>query len=305
MLTVILYFISFCLLIYNIFFKDKDTILNTPPITTTIIPLPTTTPLITTTTPLIITTTPLITTTTPLITTKPRSILFSSLIIGASNLGGGGGGAGGILTNNSNIILSATKGESSYNTPGGGGGGGYGSGGGGAGASTVNAIFIGGNGSQGFVYILEEDKLFTENIQNYTPLFSKTYTFIVLGGGGCGGSSYANTGISGNGGDAGQLIIKKIRGITNTTKINITIGQGGKVVDYVGNKAGDTIVSCILSTSTVEFKAIGASPGKSGTANTQSYTIQSPGGIPGKNGETFNENIIDNINSSAPIEILN
>ena len=292
MLIVILYFISFCLLIYNIFFKDKDNVINPPPITTTIIPLPTTTPLITTTTPLI-------TTTTPLITTKPRTTFFLSQIVGASNIGGGGGGAGGIFTNDYKNILSATSGEKGYNVPGGGGGG-YGSGGGGAGASTVDKIFIGGNGTQGFVYILEEDKLFTENIQNYTPLFSKTYTFIVLGGGGCGGSSSANSGKSGNGGDAGQLIVKKIKGITNTTKINITIGQGGKVVNYVGNKAGDTIVSCILSTGTVEFKALGASPGKSGTDNTQSYIIQSPGGIPGKNGETFNQNIIDNINSSDP-----
>ena len=259
MLIVILYFISFCLLIYNIFFKDKDNVINPPPITTTIIPLPTTTPLITTTTPLI-------TTTTPLITTKPRTTFFLSQIVGASNIGGGGGGAGGIFTNDYKNILSATSGEKGYNVPGGGGGG-YGSGGGGAGASTVDKIFIGGNGGCA---------------------------------GGCGGSSSANSGKSGNGGDAGQLIVKKIKGITNTTKINITIGQGGKVVNYVGNKAGDTIVSCILSTGTVEFKALGASPGKSGTDNTQSYIIQSPGGIPGKNGETFNQNIIDNINSSDP-----
>ena len=58
MLIVILYFISFCLLFYNIFFKDN--VINPPPITTTIIPLPTTTPLITTTTPLITNTTPLL-----------------------------------------------------------------------------------------------------------------------------------------------------------------------------------------------------------------------------------------------------
>jgi hypothetical protein len=274
---------------YNIFFKDNNKSTIYPPITTTIIPLPTTTPLITTTTPLIT-------------TLKPRTTFFASQLIGVSNNGGGGGGAGGIFTNDYKDILIATPGQNG-SIPGGGGGGGYGAGGGGAGASTVDKI--GGNGTQGFVYILEEDKLFTENIQNYTPLFSKTYTFIILGGGGCGGSSSANSGISGNGGDAGQLIVKQIRGITNTTKINITIGQGGKVVNYVGNKAGDTIVSCILSTSTVELKALGASPGKSGIVNTQSYRILSPGGNPGKNGETFSEeNIIKNINSSTP-EILN
>ena len=289
MLVLLIYFISFCLLIYNIFFKDNNKSMIYPPITTTVIPLPTTTPLITTTTPLI---------TTPLITTsKPRTIFFTSDLIGISNNGGGGGGAGGIFTNDYKDILIATPGQNG-SVPGGGGGGGYGSGGGGAGASTVDKI--GGNGIQGFVYILEEDKLFTENIQNYTPLFSKTYTFIILGGGGCGGSSSANSGISGNGGDAGQLIIKQIRGITNTTKINITIGQGGQG----GNKAGDTIVSCILSNSTVEFKALGASPGKSGIVNRQSYIIRSPGGMPGINGETFKEDIINNINSSTP-EILN
>jgi len=43
MLTAILYFISFFLLIYNIFFKDENnTNLYPPQITTTIIPLPTT-----------------------------------------------------------------------------------------------------------------------------------------------------------------------------------------------------------------------------------------------------------------------
>lgn len=52
MLVQLIYFISFCLIIYNIFFKQNDTIIY-PPITTTIIPLPTTTPLVAiTTTPI-------------------------------------------------------------------------------------------------------------------------------------------------------------------------------------------------------------------------------------------------------------
>ena len=148
--------------------KNNNLQTTTPAInkTTTIIPLPTTTPLITTT-PLVIT----------------RSTVFQSLLSGVSNRGGGGGAAG--IFKDFNNILEATTGQSSLFTTGGGGGGGYGAGGGGAGASTYDASISGGNGTQGFVYILEEDKLFTEDIQNYTPLFSKTYTFILIGGGGC------------------------------------------------------------------------------------------------------------------------
>jgi len=45
----------------------------------------------------------------------------------------------------------------------------------------------------------------------------------------------------GNGGDSGQIIVNRIKGISNTTKINFTIGSGGI---WSNDKAGDTIVKC-------------------------------------------------------------
>ena len=219
-------------------------------------------------------------------------------------MSGGGGGAGGIvnvINDNYAGSLFGTDGQISIRNPGGGGGAGYGCGGGGAGSSIFNKTYVGGDGTQGFVYIVEEDKFVTTDLTGYNPKYTGTYTFILLGGGGCGGNGYP---VSGNGGDAGQLIIKKVRGVSITSKINITIGQGGKIVNSIPEKAGDTILSCVLSASTVEIIAIGASPAKSGDkANIQLYTIQSPGGMPSKAGGVFNQSIIDNMNSSSPTEI--
>ena len=290
--------------------KNNITQTTTPVInkTTTIIPLPTTTPLITPT--------PLITTTSVPVTTtiKPRSIFFSSIAgtggkYSVSGSPGGGGGAGGIVINN-DTYLTAGIGQISMSSSGGGSGGkGYGAGGGGGGAglSTFKGIgtqYIGGNGTQGFVYIVEEDKLFTTDIQNYIPQYIGTYTFILMGGGGCGGSGISTSGFPGNGGDAGQIIIKKIKGITAETKINITIGQGGKIINFAPTKAGNTTVSCILTSSTINISAIGASPATSGDkTNIQGYIIQSGGGSNGQSGGVVNSTIINNMNSKSPIEM--
>jgi hypothetical protein len=305
-ITYVLFFASFCLIIYNIFFKKNDTIVYSPT-TTTIIPLPT--PITTTTfAPTTTTSAPITTTTKP-----PRTIYFSSLNSGGlGGRNGGGGGAGGIIINNDTSKV-AGVGQSSMSVAGGNGGKGYGAGGGGGGPGLtifkgeqqfkVAVTYTGGVGTQGFVYIVEEDKLFTTNTQNYIPKYVGTYTFIIMGGGGCGAPGFSTSGYPGNGGDAGQIIIKKVRGIASTTLINITIGQGGKNSNLRPQIAGNTTVSCVLGASTVDIVALGASPGESGsTTNKQAYTIQSMGGRMGSSGGIINQSIIDNMNSNSPTE---
>ena len=256
-----------------------------------------------TTTYTVVTTTPIITT--PIITPIPRTIIFSAGPGGNFfDSNGGGGGAGGIIINVVKTINGDRGMNGGYQLKGGVGGIGYGAGGGGAGSnSTTSYVLNGGKGTQGFVYIVEEDRLFTQDINDYIPSNTGTYTFILVGGGGCGGPGDLSNINSGNGGDAGQIVINKIKGILNNTKLNITIGTGGYYSqDNIPQKGSDTIVSCTLSGgSKVTLTAFGAYPGNKGDKdNTQIYKSFSNGGKIGKSGNSVDINIINNMNSSFP-----
>jgi hypothetical protein len=289
MLIFIIYGVIVGLWIYNLFFKKSSTASMT---TTTLQPTTTTTLQPTTT---ITTLQPTTTTLRPITTThKPRTVIFSSPLlssggIGVSGISGGGGGAGGIVIND-NFSITARN-ANGY------GGTGYGAGGGGGGYNFNNIGNDGGNGSSGFVYIIEEDKVITDNLVNYTPIFYGSYTFVIMGGGGGGGKGYP---YSGNGGDSGQIVIQKIRGISNETKISINIGAGG--TSYI--KGGDTIVTCKLKPTEADLvvKALGANPGNSNNKpNEQNYDpVPSSGGLPSEQGGAIGDDIINNMNSISP-----
>ena len=219
--------------------------------------------------------------------------------------GCGGGGSGGIVMKNMDTTTSPPITYPNINSPNcyGKSGVGFGSGGGGSSPvsvfETILTYYPGSNGNNGFAYIVEDDKFF-EYDTIYTPLSTGTYTFILMGGGACGGCSQSTT-IGGNGGDSGNISIQKINNITTNTGINITIGKGGKVksslvnggvLKFYGNDAENTTVT--FNDRNDIIIALGA---KNGDSKSSTPGFQVNGGSYNNNGKEVSNEFINYLNS--------
>jgi hypothetical protein len=321
------------------------------PVTTTMQPVTTTTsrPVTTTMQPVTTTTSrPITTTMQPVTTTTSRPVTTSIIIPTTTTLkvkttfqaGSGGkplvfdpdasvdlsrfdemcGGAGGILINNQGPTseYGSNKDGTYGNTnasDGGPGGNGYGSGGG---ASASCSYCVGhGSGSQGFVYLVQDDVLFTEDTEYIVQSNYLIYTFILMGGGGCGGyeGPIDNTQIFYNGGDCGQISIKQIKGKLQNTKITIKIGKGGYMEGNYTSGApkwyafpgGNSTVTFTFNGNIFNYIAYGANPANNGYGDLQiNYTPLAKGGrfnfntYMANSGGSIPQSIIDNMNSLNP-----
>ena len=149
--------------------------------------------------------------------------------------GGGGGGAGGLviyLSSGDNVnIPSGVSGINASYGYGGFGGYGFGAGNGGnAGASSSYS-----SAAQGFVYILDDNALFTST-QSYIVSSNHSFiTVILMGAGGLGGTTISN--IANNGGCSGNIVLTTIPSYPGLN-ILVTVGAGflpsSTGVSYVG-----------------------------------------------------------------------
>lgn len=176
--------------------------------------------------------------------------------------GYGGAGAGGIVITSTTATIQnpvGSEGQSANGGAGGYGGVGFGAGGGGGGIWFGGMNLNGGNGTQGFVYIVELDLLFTSSSTYKIPTSGK-YQFILMGGGGSGSGGTS----VGNGGSCGDILRFTKNNIAANTTITITIGLGG-IGSVTGNNGGDTII--VIGTSD-KVKAFG------GKARTTSLSVK-------------------------------
>ena len=310
-------------IIYNISFPKTAT-----NITTTL--APTTTHNIVTTTSVPTTTKNILTTTNPVFTTtsqpKVRKTYFQA--------GKGGqpvrvfydtywqspGGAGGILINNQGPVSKSGV-SYEYINSGGPGGIGYGSGGGASAYCPNNYICGGddtGSGSPGFVYLVQDDILFTTDTLYTIQSNFLLYTFILMGGGACGTHSSPNTREYPIGGSCGQIVIKQIRGNFKGTQFDIKIGKGGIMKNlpdseglerWLSFSGENTTVSFILNGNKNDYLAYGAEPPNNnikGQNVLSQYTPLAVGGYYNSSDEistpggVIPQSVIDNMNSVNP-----
>lgn len=147
----------------------------------------------------------------------------------------GGGGAGGVVITSSIFNVPKIKaGDGIFGLdgkpPSGLGGEGFGAGGGGAGLWKDGSYYLcGGNGAQGFVYVVEDKRLIT--LTTDYEAVGDSYQFILMGGGGAGGlGSYTNPLFAGNGGCSGHITITPPIKTYKGQKFKIVIGNGGVCV---------------------------------------------------------------------------
>ena len=256
---------------------------------------------------------------TPTTTQQPiTTSLYNAQILfqaGASVLSNFPGGAGGILIHNQGPTAGTGAGYLNV-TKGGSGGKGYGSGGGASWCCDTCSIPTG-NGSQGFVYLVEDKMLFDKDTKYTIQSDNSSYTFILMGGGACGGFCDNFTIPDNNtfvGGDCGQIVIKKIDQNLKNTQISVTIGKGGYIQKYFSTyksyKGGDTSISFILNNNIINYTAYGAEPPNNninGGSVKSKYTPLANGGYSsGNNSDLYKggmipQTVINNMNSTNPI----
>jgi hypothetical protein len=226
------------------------------------------------------------------------------------------GGAGGILINNQGPI--SQNGYGSYNT-GGPGGTGYGSGGG---ASTFCEESGGycdgaGSGSPGFVYLVQDDILFTSDTLYTIQNSFLINTFILMGGGACGTYNGVVSRDLSFGGSCGQIVIRQFRGNLKGVQLSIKVGKGG-VMQIIYSRAyniwksytgENSTINFTFSGNKTEYIAYGAEPPNNnikGENIPSQYTPLAIGGYYnytdeiGNPGGTIPQSFIDNMNSINP-----
>jgi len=224
------------------------------------------------------------------------------------------GGAGGILINNQGPVSESGV---SYTYPTGGPGGiGYGSGGGASDFCPNNyTCGGGGSGSPGFVYLVQDDILFTNDTLYTIQSNFLLYTFILMGGGACGTHSSPNTREYPRGGSCGQIIIKQIKGNFKGTQFDIKIGKGGIMKNiptaegferWLSFSGENTTVSFILNGNKNDYIAYGAEPPNNKENILSQYTPLAVGGYYNSSDEistpggVIPETVIENMNSVNP-----
>lgn len=273
--------------------------------------------------------------TTQTVARAPRTVYFDSgrggepIPLTNSEIKQYPGGAGGIIIRNGNILTSQ-KGNDYGGLLGGPGGQGYGSGGGSSVCCpspdrTQKGCPIGANGSQGFVYILQDDKLFTSDGTYTIKCSENTCTFILMGGGACGGYCGAYTDDTKwsevyRGGQCGQIIVLKFNRNLKDVTVTVKIGQGGYMSKISGGtdvsiksyEGGNTSINFMYNNSPFEYKAYGAAPPNNnvrGVNVAPQYIPDAYGGFMNMdktkyntncNGGMISKDIIDNLNSIDP-----
>ena len=217
----------------------------------------------------------------------------------------GGGGAGGILASGYTPISNSAN-IPRYYGAGGSNGEGFGSGGGGGGNWNSLKSQTGGEGNQGFVYIVEDDNLITES-GVYETTSDGEYTIIMMGGGGAGGGFTSLN----SGGSSGHIIKTKINIHTHkdiddnkyTDKIKIKIGKGGKQATTVF--PAENGYPTIIKTHNNKYIALGgdagSNPGGGGDELDRINNIKtdsSKGGNPSQNGHKIKKHVIHILNNN-------
>lgn len=206
----------------------------------------------------------------------------------------GGGGAGGVLVYDNGTLLTPSSGSTAgggANGGGGGtGGGSFGAGGGGGGYWFGVGPLPGGDGANGFVYMMTNSaEYFTQTSTSYTFTSTGSVRILLMGGGGGGGNNSVTNSRGGGGGGAGYLQTYNLT-VTAGTVATIAVGGGGSgASSYDGGTTSIVINGSTYSASgggngaANQFGGAGSSSGGAGGSNSSGQTNGGSGGTAGSN----------------------